>query len=1083
MGGLKKLTLIVVALSITCSLITVCTERDTQIADVRPRAVEPRLSAASEWRPCRKELRQGHLVEEAQCGEAQPPPADVCEDIITTHAEALRILSLQPACTDGALAALERFARTDPGARSDVAAAYLVRAQREDRPSDFLRALEAAEQAVKDAPGLPAARFNRALALDALGFPTAAMAAWTAVERESGSEWTGDARTHRARLARDHGQDAQEQWRIARGRLPEALRARDGAEIARLIAPFPLSAERYLEEELLPRWADAPSPEKLAAARLFASEVSRRNGDRFTLDLVDAVPATPEKAEALRKGLIAFREARLVEQALVPGKAAPLYDTAAEELTRAGNPLRLLAEIGRAVAVSFQRGPDAATRAMAMLDPLERVARTADYVSVRARIAATRAYFLEFQGRAVEALAELDTAQHEYTRLHDEESLAAVRGNRSTILVSIGQPELGWNEAWQGLRSLSRVVELNVRHRLLGETAEAALALGYPRVALLYQNAALRLIHNGIASTAPENLLLIGKLQKNLSIVLRHRAAIELRVGQFDRAEHDLEEASRLANDEDDADVRRLMKARVEEVLGKALLQKDPNRANEAFTRAMELASVGRYFTFRASLAAQRSDARRRAGRKDEAEADLRAAISELRSEELLVLEHRTPGKGERFWSSYFSRPQESYRLLIRQLIEEGRPQEAFAYAEKARAFEPLDLVRRLETLPPRFRRFASPDETVDLAEMRAALPPGTFVVEYCVLEDRTYTWILSRDAFALVPQRVKRRDVDRWTEALQRSARKRDASGFEAGLFAPYDALISRPLAAIRKLPGGTSPRRLIFIPDGAMHGLPFSALRDPVTRRYLVQEAPIEIAASTRLYLFSLLQDQALSRVSVPSILLFGDPKFDETLPFVHGLKRLPYAQNEVESIRGLYAPNAAVHVDSDATSQAFLREARQNTIVHVAAHGIVNAQAPTRSLLLFAPFGANRGALYAEDLLTELKLDRTRLVVLSTCSSAGGLPVGPEGVAPLVRPLIAAGVPAVIGSLWDVQDATAEELLVSFHRHYRQGSDAAVAMQTAQIDLLRNKNPGLRSAFAWAPFQVIGHASSPYGPSPHH
>ena len=74
------------------------------------------------------------------------------------------------------------------------------------------------------------------------------------------------------------------------------------------------------------------------------------------------------------------------------------------------------------------------------------------------------------------------------------------------------------------------------------------------------------------------------------------------------------------------------------------------------------------------------------------------------------------------------------------------------------------------------------------------------------------------------------------------------------------------------------------------------------------------------------------------------------------------------------------------------------------------------------------------------------------------------------------------AVIGSLWDVQDATAEELLVSFHRHYRQGSDAAIAMQSAQLDLLRNKNPGLRSVFAWAPFQVIGHTSSPYALTRH-
>ncbi|MEA2339054.1 MAG: hypothetical protein QOE82_3061, partial [Thermoanaerobaculia bacterium] len=157
----------------------------------------------------------------------------------------------------------------------------------------------------------------------------------------------------------------------------------------------------------------------------------------------------------------------------------------------------------------------------------------------------------------------------------------------------------------------------------------------------------------------------------------------------------------------------------------------------------------------------------------------------------------------------------------------------------------------------------------------------------------------------------------------------------------------------------------------------------------------------------------------------------------------------------------------------------------IIHVAAHTVINAQAPYRSFILFAPSANEAGPLEAQSLLTRLKLTHTRLVVLSTCSSAGGLPIGAEGVAPFVRPLIGAGVPAVVGTLWNVDDATAEDLLVSFHRHYREGKDAAVALQLAQVALLTNKNnkPGHRSVLAWAPFQVIGHGSSPFAPAPPH
>ena len=175
----------------------------------------------------------------------------------------------------------------------------------------------------------------------------------------------------------------------------------------------------------------------------------------------------------------------------------------------------------------------------------------------------------------------------------------------------------------------------------------------------------------------------------------------------------------------------------------------------------------------------------------------------------------------------------------------------------------------------------------------------------------------------------------------------------------------------------------------------------------------------------------------------------------------------------------------LEREATIPHFLERARASTIIHVAAHSIVNAQSASRSYILLAPAANEPGPLEAQALVTRLSLDHTRLVVLSTCSSAGGLPIGAEGVAPFVRPLIGAGVPAVVGTLWNVEDATAEELLVSFHRHYREGHDAAVALQLAQVGLLtkNNDNPGFRPVLAWAPFQVIGHGSSPFAPTPQH
>jgi CHAT domain-containing protein len=313
---------------------------------------------------------------------------------------------------------------------------------------------------------------------------------------------------------------------------------------------------------------------------------------------------------------------------------------------------------------------------------------------------------------------------------------------------------------------------------------------------------------------------------------------------------------------------------------------------------------------------------------------------------------------------------------------------------------------------------------------------------------------------------------VDRWTAALQDAAAIGDDAAFERGLYAPYDALLKTPLDAIKR--ASAAPARIVIVPDRELRGLPFGALRDPETKRYLIEDHPLSFSGSALLYIFAIMRDRELAPAS--DALLIGDPAFDLQLTLARGLQRLPGARAEVGDIRALY-PRSDVLTGDDATASQFLRLANGHAIIHIAAHGVVNGDAPSQSFLLFASRGADHGVLNAAALMRELHADTTRLVVLGACSSAGGLPVGAEGIAPLVRPMVGVGIPGVVGALWDINDATARDLLVSFHRHYRQGEDSAVALRSAQLELLRSKNPILRSGLTWAPFQVIGYASSPF------
>jgi len=322
-----------------------------------------------------------------------------------------------------------------------------------------------------------------------------------------------------------------------------------------------------------------------------------------------------------------------------------------------------------------------------------------------------------------------------------------------------------------------------------------------------------------------------------------------------------------------------------------------------------------------------------------------------------------------------------------------------------------------------------------------------------------------------LVTQATTKSSVQRWTSNLQRAATRDDVDAFDRGLFAPYTGLIAEPLAVVRRnQPQGEA--RLVFIPDRNMQGLPLAALRNSRTNRYLIEDATIETQGSALLYVFSLMRDREMKLDR--SLLLIGNPSFDRTLPYADRLGDLRFAEDEVRTILDLYG-NGEILLNQDATISAFLQKARAKAIVHIAAHAVVNARQPHLSAILLARVSdRDRGALTVEQFIRDAKLERARLVVLSACSSAGGSPVGPEGVGPLVRPIVTAGVPAVLGTLWPVYDATAERVLVSFQRGFHEGSDAAAALRDAQRGLIGKR----RHALTWAPYQVIGHATSPFG-----
>ncbi|HEX5757833.1 MAG TPA: CHAT domain-containing protein [Thermoanaerobaculia bacterium] len=1018
--------------------------------------------------------------------------SEACDETGRQHLEALEQVVRQ-SNLDGAITTLTALAHQpapDPRVWSDLAAAFMVRARRQDRPSDLLRALSVARTAVAAPDPPPEALFNLALAEELLQLPWQAARTWAIyLGRPDDPRWAAAGRSRRDRLERQELRTAATVWPLNRLRLPEAVRLGDREAVAQLVAPFPGAAQRWVEEQVLPAWArmteagDPRATPRLVEAQAIAGAVARATGDRYLRDVVAVVADADRRRDAatlraLARGHALFGEARQLSREITAPDEEERYRQAGAELAAAGSPLRTSAEIGAAAAL-YRRLPAHCPRVLAMLEPLEATARRSGSGSLLGKVLWSRGLCLVAKGLFPEALEVYEEALAAYRRVRDPEGVANVRARLAGAARELGDRELAWRQAWQTLRDLRSVVETERQHYILGEAALAALALDEPQTALLMQTESIDRLREDLAPLPPDDQLAAG-LRQNLGIALRGRGLLLAFLDRHEAAQADVQEANLYLDKAVDEGVRDALLARAKEAEARTLLASDPQAAIELLRDAIDLYPPEQFRTYRASLHFQLARAHR--NRRDPAGAEeaLKAGLEEIAAEEERVLDLRRPGESEERWGPYFSRFGEAHQQLVRLLMDQERDAEAFAYAERARALEPLDLVLRLRSAPRRFERLIAQREPLGLAEVQAQLPAGTFLLDFYFLDEKgeepqLVIWIVGREQFESLRPKIDHRTIAEWVEDLRAARETGDTESVVEVLERAFAALLAAPLARLDR----SQIERLVFVPDRALHGLPLAALRDRRAKRHLVEDFPIEVAPSATLYVFSLLRDREL-RGEPASALLVGDPVFDKELEVARDLEPLEWAGHEVAAIKRFYGPLAERLAPEQATVDSFLRRAAAKTVVHFAGHAVANDDAPSRSVLLLARSATHSGALTAEELLSRLELRKTRLVVLSACSSAGGRSIGSSGLAPLVRPFLAGGVPAVVGTLWNVSDSSSADLLVSFHEHLAAGEDAARALREAQLEVIRKQGTKAELVLVWAPFQVVGHASSPFPPN---
>jgi CHAT domain-containing protein len=272
----------------------------------------------------------------------------------------------------------------------------------------------------------------------------------------------------------------------------------------------------------------------------------------------------------------------------------------------------------------------------------------------------------------------------------------------------------------------------------------------------------------------------------------------------------------------------------------------------------------------------------------------------------------------------------------------------------------------------------------------------------------------------------------------------------------------------------------RVIVVPDGPLHRVPFDALRLPggelVVERWAIGVAP---SAAVAVVLQRERADSAQGGEA--RVLALGDPAFpsegatgflreSETVRGAFeksgGLPRLVASGDEVREVARYSPGEAVVRLRGDA-SEAWIKHAALApfAVIHLATHALVDESSLARTALALAPGSGEDGFMSPAD-LAALRL-RADLVVLSACRTAGGVMVAGEGMQGLTTPLIEAGARSVVATQWRIGDRPTVRLVDDFYAGLGRGEPVAVALRNAKLAAIRRGAP----TGEWAAFTVVG------------
>jgi CHAT domain-containing protein len=369
---------------------------------------------------------------------------------------------------------------------------------------------------------------------------------------------------------------------------------------------------------------------------------------------------------------------------------------------------------------------------------------------------------------------------------------------------------------------------------------------------------------------------------------------------------------------------------------------------------------------------------------------------------------------------------------------------------------------------------------------IQARLRTDEIILEYVLSEPQSFCLWISRGAMGVEKLNEGRTQIEDLTKRYLSSIREKRS---DPNLARQLYVVLLSPLEQLNL------PKKLVIVPDGILHLLPFEALRDGAGSLLIENKLVSYAPAAT---VFYVLRSHKPSDSHRRMLLAVGNAPYENQgnvsaeLVKPNGVEKrllrgmadslhtvlydLPETRDEVLDIKRILGNDAVILLGRDATETAFKAERLSDfRIIHLAVHGFADSRFPERSGLVLGIDSASSddGLLQVREII-HLRFDAD-LVTLSACDTGVGKLQGEEGVTDLAEAFLVSGARSVVASLWSADDTFTHALMDQFYSHLVEGMDQASALRQAKLDLLAKYGNEV-SPYYWAAFVLTGDGGSP-------